>query len=121
MPGPVARGGRRRRPKSVSTKCLYVILLDPAVLEVARFRKANPDHRPDKPCVYVGSTGTDPQTRFEQHKAGYRSARLVRRYGLGLKQPMTRNQPRVSGAEVQAAERRLAERLRGRGYAVWQR
>jgi predicted GIY-YIG superfamily endonuclease len=116
----VREPGKKRRPRGVATKRLYVIRLDPAVLEVGRFRKANPDHRPDRPCVYVGSTGTDPETRFEQHMAGYKAARLVRKYGLGLKQPMTRNLRQVHWTEAEAAERRLAARLRARGYAVWQ-
>ena len=101
-------------------KRLYVILLDPEVLSDRRFREANPDHRPDKPCVYVGSTGIDPERRFEQHKCGRKASRFARKYGIALKQPMTRNQPPVPWTEVEVAERRLAERLRARGYAVWQ-
>jgi hypothetical protein len=116
----VASGRRTERRGHVATKRLYVIRLDPSVLKIARFRNANPDHRPDKPCVYVGSTGIDPERRYEQHKAGIKAAGLVRRFGLGLKQPMTRNQPPVPWTRVEEAERRLAERLRARGYAVWQ-
>src|SRR5205807_5284015 len=36
---------------------VYVIELDPAILNIARFRNANPDHDLLKPCVYVGMTG----------------------------------------------------------------
>ena len=36
---------------------VYVIELDPAILNIARFRNANPDHDLRKPCVYVGMTG----------------------------------------------------------------
>ncbi len=36
---------------------LYVIELDPEVLTRKRFVAVNPDHRPEKPCVYVGMTG----------------------------------------------------------------
>ena len=120
MISPTGEAARRQRPKRVATKRLYVIRLDPAVLGVARFRAANPNHRTDKPCVYVGSTGRDPQTRFEQHLTGYKAARIVTRYGLALKQPMTRNLPPVPWPEAERAERRLAEKLRARGYAVWQ-
>jgi len=117
---PAREPRKKRRPKRVATKRLYVIRLDPAVLGVARFRKANPAHRPDKPCVYVGSTGVDPQTRFEQHMIGYKAARFVTNFGIGLKQPMTRNLLPVPWTEAEAAERRLAAKLRARGYAVWQ-
>ena len=43
----VREPGKKRRPRGVATKRLYVIRLDRAVLEVGRFRKANPDHRAD--------------------------------------------------------------------------
>ena len=33
---------------------VYVIELDPAVLEHARFRAENPDHDARKPTLYVG-------------------------------------------------------------------
>lgn len=117
---PEGKARKSRAPRRVSTRRLYIVRLDPAVLGVARFRRANPDHRPDKPCVYVGSTGIDPEARFLQHKAGIRSAGLVRRFGLALKQPTTSRLEPVCWNEAEAAERRLAEKLRARGYAVWQ-
>lgn len=49
---------------------VYVVALDDAVWNEARFRRANPDYRFDKPCVYVRMTGLDPDLRFDRHKAG---------------------------------------------------
>ncbi len=37
---------------------------------------------PARPCVYVGMTGLDPDERFDKHKAGIKSNRFVRVYGL---------------------------------------
>lgn len=34
--------------------------------------------------IYVGQTARDPDWRFDQHKAGYRASRAVRRFGLRL-------------------------------------
>ena len=42
---------------------VYVVLLDREVHEHKRFRDANPDHDPVKPCVYVGMTGKAPSAR----------------------------------------------------------
>ena len=44
---------------------VYVIELHNDVLDEPKFRKANPDYLPGKPCVYVGMTGHDPDTRFD--------------------------------------------------------
>ena len=64
--------------------CVYVVELSKDVLYEPRFRRANPDYDPGKPCVYVGMTGLLPDERFDKHKAGIRSNRYVQRYGLRL-------------------------------------
>ena|SRR2546422_2119784 len=68
--GPRAGSGTRRLattrlvrvPKKLARHRIYVIELDPAVLEHAKFRAANPNHDPRKPPLYVGMTGLDPET-----------------------------------------------------------
>jgi hypothetical protein len=40
---------------------------------------------PRIPWVYVGSSARDPDDRFEQHRSGYRSSRLVKRFALRLR------------------------------------
>jgi len=99
---------------------VYVIELSPEVLQLARFRKANPDYDATKPCVYVGMTGLTPEKRFEKHKKGERSNRYVERYGIRLlpklyayANPMPYNAARDMEVE-------LAIGLREEGYGVWQ-
>jgi hypothetical protein len=63
---------------------VYVVELDPAIYNLARFRRSNPDHDITKPCVYVGCTGLTPEERFAKHKAGIRASRYVQRFGMRL-------------------------------------
>ena len=62
-------------PKPRKTHYVYVIDLDPAVREIARVRKNNPNSNPDMPCVYVGQTGLSLRTRRAQHKSGHKAGR----------------------------------------------
>ncbi|MEO8144885.1 MAG: hypothetical protein ABI654_11785, partial [Betaproteobacteria bacterium] len=55
-PAAQARPARRKRHHHN----VYVIELDGAVLNHARFRNANPDRDMLKPCLYVGCTGLTP-------------------------------------------------------------
>jgi hypothetical protein len=99
---------------------VYVIELDRQVLESGKFRKANPDRREDKPCVYVGSTVHSPKERMEQHRRGYKSNRFVHRFGIRLRPRLFKNYQGIqSRKEVERVEAFLAKRLRKRGYAVW--
>ena len=99
---------------------VYVIELDRAVMQIRAFRERNPDARADKPCVYVGSTWLEPQKRFEQHKAGVKSNRFARKFGVKLRERLMKHlQSYETRALAMAAEKRCAERLRRRGYAVW--
>ena len=70
---------------------VYVIELDPAVKDIRKFRERNPNGRPDRRCVYVGSTWLEPQKRFEQHKAGIKSNRFARSHGVRLNARLVRN------------------------------
>lgn len=99
---------------------IYVVRLDRAVLNHKKFREKNPGHDARKPCVYVGMTYLCPEERFLQHLMGVRSARFVRRYGVDL---VPRLYERFNPMTRETAERFeiiRAERLRARGYAVWQ-
>ncbi len=99
---------------------IYVIELELAVLKVKRFREANPDYMEGKSCVYVGMTSRTPEERYEQHKNGYKSARLVKKFGLRLKPRQYRSLNPMSYEEASRMEREKARRLRKRGYGVWQ-
>ena len=100
---------------------VYVVVLDDQVLKVRKFANANPTHQIGKPCLYVGMTGLDPDTRFDKHKAGIKANSYVQKYGLrlapefvaDLRQPMSYEDARYLEVDV-------AIKLKVQGYAVWQ-
>jgi hypothetical protein len=99
---------------------VYVIELRPEVMERKKVAGKNAERRVDKPCVYVGQTAGTPEERFAQHMGGVRSSRIVREYGVRLRPKLFKNVgPFATRAEAEEAEKRLAERLRRRGYVVW--
>ncbi len=108
------QAGRRKRPRR-----LYVITLHPDVLGFGEFRQVNPDYVEGMPCVYVGMTIHDPGDRYRQHKAGYRSSRYPRRYGVELAQELMEgfDERNLKEDEREAA---LAAWLRAQGFGVWQ-
>jgi len=63
---------------------VYVILLDNAVAKHRSILHVNPKRDPLKPCVYIGMTGLPVDHRFENHKNGYKSAWVVKKYGVRL-------------------------------------
>ena len=99
---------------------VYVVELDPRVLESARFRKANPDRDLLKPCVYVGMTGLTPQQRFAKHKAGIQANEFVQRYGVRLLPKLYAYANPMPYEAAREMEVELAIALRAEGYGVWQ-
>ena len=99
---------------------VYVVLLDKEVLSHKRFRDANPDHDPLKPCLYVGMTGKTPTERFRDHQRGHKSNAYVYRYGVRLLPKHFEHLNPMSYEEAVKVEEQLARRLRREGYAVWQ-
>jgi len=100
---------------------VYVIELNPEVLGDRKFTAANPDHRRDKPCLYVGMTGLEPEVRFANHLAGIRFARLVKRFGVRLRPRFYAHLNPMTFENAKKMEVELARRLRKRGFAVWQK
>ena len=98
---------------------LYVITLDPEVLWLKEFRQENPGYIEGMPCVYVGMTIHDPGDRFEQHKAGYRSSKYPRKYGVELALDLIDGFD-GGGFNDNEKEAALADWLRDQGCAVWQ-
>jgi hypothetical protein len=99
---------------------VYVVELDPAVLNLARFRQANPERDLLKPCVYVGMTGLTPEERFAKHKAGIRANAYVQRFGLRLLPKLYAYANPMPYEAAREMEVELAIGLREEGYAVWQ-
>jgi hypothetical protein len=108
----------KRRPRHHYN--VYVIELDGAVLNHARFRNANPKRDMLKPCVYVGCTGLSPEERFAKHKAGIRANSYVQRYGLRLLPRLYAYANPMPYDAARDMEVELAIALQEDGYAVWQ-
>jgi hypothetical protein len=103
------------------TRNLYVIQLDPLVRKDSKaFRKKNPNYKADKHCLYVGTTVLTPKERFDQHKAGIKSNRYAKKYGLKLLTELYRDQPILTAKNCVKEEKAYAEVLRIQGHAVWQ-
>jgi predicted GIY-YIG superfamily endonuclease len=99
---------------------VYVIELDRDVLYEGKFRKANPGYIDDKPCVYVGMTGLDPDIRFDKHKAGIQANTYVTKFGLQLLPDLYEAYNPMSYEEARTMEVELGIRLREAGLGVWQ-
>jgi hypothetical protein len=97
---------------------VYVVLLKDTVAKHRSILRLNPKRDPLKPCVYVGMTGIPVDHRFENHKNGYKSAWVVRKYGVRLIPELYEHlNPMPFEAAVQM-ESELAEDLRAAGYTV---
>ena len=103
----------------MTTHNIYVIELDKQVLEKRKFREANPDYVAGSPCVYVGMTSKTPEERFEQHKNGYKSSRVVKQFGIRLKPRQYQSLNPMSRDEAAEMEFEKARRLRKKGWGVW--
>jgi hypothetical protein len=99
---------------------VYVIELSKDVLFEPKFIKANPHYVSGRPCVYVGMTGQDPDTRFDKHKAGIKANKFAQIYGLRLMPEIYETLNPMPYGDAQYMEVDLAIRLREAGYGVWQ-
>jgi hypothetical protein len=68
---------------------------------------------------YVGMTGLTPEERFANHKAGVKSAGVVRRFGERLVPRLFAHLNPMTYEQAVEAEPRLAEELKARGYQVF--
>ena len=107
-----------------SGKNLLRCINNPASRATARFdqifRYLGIEPITGKPCVYVGMTGLDPDTRFDKHKAGIQSNRYVQQFGLRLLPNLYEvyNPMPYDGARDMEVE--LGISLREAGFGVWQ-
>ncbi|MSQ54801.1 MAG: hypothetical protein EXR31_05475 [Betaproteobacteria bacterium] len=110
----------RKKPGRRHHYNVYVIELDPVVLNSRRFLKANPERDMLKPCVYVGMTGLTPEERFRKHKAGIRANRYVELHGMRLLPGLYAYANPMPYEAARDMEVELAIALREEGYSVWQ-
>jgi predicted GIY-YIG superfamily endonuclease len=97
---------------------VYVIELDPKVLQHSSVLRANPGRDKMKPCVYVGMTGLPVEHRFENHKNGYKAAWVVEKYGVRLLPELYEYLNPMPYEAAVEMERDLAQDLRQQGYTV---
>ena len=113
---------RTKRPRQLKEQTfhhnVYVILLDDAVAEHPSILRLNPRRDPRKPCVYVGMTGLPVDHRFENHKHGYKSAWVARKYGVRLMPELYEHLNPMPFEAAAQMEKELAEDLRAEGYTV---
>ncbi|GAC1650614.1 MAG: hypothetical protein NVS9B15_10300 [Acidobacteriaceae bacterium] len=65
--------------------------------------------------LYVGQTSQDPDCRFDQHKAGYKASRSVKRFGVCLLPEVVEHLNPMSGPESLVLEAALAQAFRASG------
>ncbi len=87
---------------------VYVIELSP---------NAGRRRDPRIPWVYVGSSARDPEIRFDQHRRGYKSSGLVKRFALRLRPDLYDDlDPFRGSTAARDAELARARELAGCGF-----
>jgi predicted GIY-YIG superfamily endonuclease len=72
-----------------------------------------------KAGYYVGMTGLTPERRFANHKAGVKSASVVRKHGVRLVPVLYEHLNPMPYEKAVLIESELAESLRKRGFQVF--
>ena len=114
------RPGRLEPPTSTRDHSVYVVELDPAVLQKGAFRRANKRQVTGKACLYVGMSFHSPEKRFRQHLSGQNSGRFMEDFGIRLRPDLFEDRNPLTRREAIIEERALARELREQGYGVWQ-
>src|SRR5437870_11324909 len=97
---------KKRKSRKSDHHCVYVVFL----------RNPGGD---GKAGYYVGMTGLSPEQRFENHKSGIKSARIVKRCGERLVPKLYRHLNAMPYDRAKAMEVALADSLRKRGFLVY--
>jgi len=111
------------KKKSPSKKrfSVYVIELAGEVLQYPKFVAANPKHDSAKACFYVGMTSKTPAARFQDHKENRKANKYACCYGLWLRTRLFQHYNPMTYDQAVKKEMQLADRLRNKGHAVWQK
>jgi hypothetical protein len=97
---------KQRKSNKSDHHCVYVVFL----------RNPKGD---GKAAYYVGMTGLTPEQRFENHKQGVKSARIVKRCGERLVPRLYAHLNPMPFRKAVEMEGTLAESLRKRGFTVY--
>lgn len=99
----------QRNQGSVASR-VYVIELS---------REAGRRRDPRIPWVYVGSSARDPEIRLAQHRRGYKSSGVVKRFALRLRPDLYEDLPPIRGSRAAvAAETARARELAACGFVA---
>ena len=109
---------------------VYVIELKPGAFQRSSAREKSafevPQRRGDsvsvatkEPALYVGMTGLPVEQRFENHRAGYKSSGVVKRFGSHLRPDLYEHLNPMSWQAAVTMEKQLAAELRGNGVEVF--
>src|SRR6266498_376221 len=96
---------RKRKSKGSDHHSVYVVYL----------RNPKGD---GKAGYYVGMTGLPPEQRFENHKNGIKTSRIVRRFGERLVPRLYQHLNPMPFQKAKEMEVTLADSLRKRGFVV---
>ncbi len=69
--------------------------------------------------VYVGMTGLKVEDRFENHRRGYKSSRIVKKYGVRLLPELYEHMNPMTWEHASQMEVLFAKQLKRRGYNVY--
>lgn len=97
---------------------VYVIRLTSDAAKHRKILVQNPKRDPAKPCVYVGMTGLTITQRFANHRNGYKSSWVVKKYGRALMPELYQHLNPMPYEAARQMETDLAEDLRNAGYTV---
>jgi len=125
---PTRQTKKPRKPRYIYKGRVYVLELDPKVLQEPRFLAQNPGCRnnPGLGCLYVGSTD-DVEKRIRIHLHGpepgdnqkVRASKLVRKHFLRRRKELERSDVYETSGHATTAEALEAEYLRDEGYRVY--
>jgi len=117
-----------RKPRYIYKGRVYVLELDPKVLQEPRFLAQNPGCRnnPGLGCLYVGSTdNVEKRIRIHIHGPGpkdnprVRGSTLVRDYFIHRREDLEPSDVYETSGHATLAEALEAENLRDKGYCVY--
>jgi len=117
-----------RKPRFIYRGRIYVLELDPRVLEEPNFAAQNPGcgKDPGRGCLYVGSTH-DVDKRIRLHRFGpgpgdnprVRGSKIVKNYFRGRRHDLEPPNDYLTSGHATLAEALEAEFLRDAGYRVY--
>jgi hypothetical protein len=102
-----------------SLHAVYVVALEPEVINTRKFAQKNPGYQPGQPCYYVDVTDLAVDLRFDQHMHGIKGNAFVRMHGIALRPDFTVDLPPAPFEVAVENESQIARNLRTEGCAVW--